>query len=117
MEYQTVTQKVLFGNNVLTAAMSGRKHDAIPQNGDCSNKSNARTFVFRNKVHYQNATLLQNSLPSENAISRWLEKFQEPGNVLHQNGEEKPSTSQEYVDQIQQAFFQGPQNSTGQASL
>jgi hypothetical protein len=67
MEYQNVTQKVLFGNNVFNAAMFGRKHDAIPQNGDCSSESNARTFVFRNKVHYKNATL-QNSLPSEKAI-------------------------------------------------
>jgi hypothetical protein len=35
MEYEGVTQKVLFGNAVLTALMSGRKYDVIPQNGDC----------------------------------------------------------------------------------
>jgi hypothetical protein len=35
MEYEGVTQKVLFGNSVLAALMSGRKYDVIPQNGDC----------------------------------------------------------------------------------
>jgi hypothetical protein len=34
MEYEDVTQKVLFGNAVLAALMSGRKYDVIPQNGD-----------------------------------------------------------------------------------
>jgi hypothetical protein len=52
-EYEDVTQKVLFGNAVLAALMSGRKYDVIPQNGDCSRESNVRTLVFRNKVHYQ----------------------------------------------------------------
>jgi hypothetical protein len=33
-EYEGVTQKVLFGNAVLAALMSGRKYDVIPQNGD-----------------------------------------------------------------------------------
>jgi hypothetical protein len=33
-EYEVVTQKVLFGNAVLAALMSGRKYDVIPQNGD-----------------------------------------------------------------------------------
>jgi hypothetical protein len=61
-EYEDVTQKVLYGNAVLAALMSGRKYDVIPQNGDCSRESNARTLVFRNKVRYQNATLLQNSV-------------------------------------------------------
>jgi hypothetical protein len=31
MEYETVTQKVLCGEAVLTALMSGRKYDVIPQ--------------------------------------------------------------------------------------
>jgi hypothetical protein len=39
MEYDSVTQKVLFCNTVLTALMPGRKY-VIPQNGDCSRKSN-----------------------------------------------------------------------------
>jgi hypothetical protein len=61
-EYEDVTQKVLFGNAVLAALMSGIKYDVIPQNGDCSRESNVRTLVFRNKVRYQNATSLQNSV-------------------------------------------------------
>jgi hypothetical protein len=38
-EYKVVTQKVLFGNAILAALMSERKYDAIPQNGNCSRKS------------------------------------------------------------------------------
>jgi hypothetical protein len=34
MEYEGVTQKVLFGNAVLAPLMSGRKYDVIPQIGD-----------------------------------------------------------------------------------
>jgi DUF917 family protein len=30
-EYEGITQKVLFGNAVLAALMSGRKYDVIPQ--------------------------------------------------------------------------------------
>jgi hypothetical protein len=33
-EYEGVTQKVLFGNAVLAALMSGRKYDVITQIGD-----------------------------------------------------------------------------------
>jgi DUF917 family protein len=33
-EYEGVTQKVLFGNALLAALMSGRKYDVIPQIGD-----------------------------------------------------------------------------------
>jgi DUF917 family protein len=33
-EYKGVTQKVLFGNAVLAALMSGRKYNVIPPNGD-----------------------------------------------------------------------------------
>jgi hypothetical protein len=38
-EYESVTQKVVFGNAVLAALMSGRKYDVILQNGDCSRES------------------------------------------------------------------------------
>jgi hypothetical protein len=55
--YKSVTQKVLFDNNVLASLMSGRKHDVITQNGDCSR---VRTSVFRNEVGFQNATSLEN---------------------------------------------------------
>jgi hypothetical protein len=34
-EYEDVTQKVLFGNAVLAALMSGRNDDVITQNGNC----------------------------------------------------------------------------------
>jgi hypothetical protein len=62
MEYENVTEQVLFGNAVLGALQSGRKYDVMPQNGDCSRESDVRTSVFRNKVRYQNATSLQNSI-------------------------------------------------------
>jgi hypothetical protein len=42
-EYESATQKVLFGNAVLAALMSGRIYDVIIQNGD---------LVFRNIVSF-----------------------------------------------------------------
>jgi hypothetical protein len=47
-EYDSIT--VLFDNAVLTALMSGRKYDVVPQNGDCSRESNVRALVSRNEV-------------------------------------------------------------------
>jgi hypothetical protein len=61
-EYEIVTQKVLFGNAVLAALMSGRKYDVISRNGDCSRERNVRTLVMRNKVRYQISTSLQMSI-------------------------------------------------------
>jgi hypothetical protein len=55
--------------------------------------------------------------PSDNAIQRWLKQFQETGSVLHRKGAGRLSTSQEDVDQIQEAFSRSPQKSTRQASL
>jgi DUF917 family protein len=46
-EYEGVTQKVLFGNAVLAALMSGRKHDVIPQIGDVV------TELSMEKIHLQ----------------------------------------------------------------
>jgi hypothetical protein len=46
-EYEDVTQKVLFGNAVLTALMSGRKYDVIPQIGDVF------TELSMEKIHLQ----------------------------------------------------------------
>jgi hypothetical protein len=61
MEYESVTQKVLFGNAVHTVLMMpGKKYDVIPQNGDRSRESNVHTSVFRNNVCHQTATSLQN---------------------------------------------------------
>jgi hypothetical protein len=53
-EYESVTQIVLLGNDVHAALMSRSKYDVIIQN--------VRTLVFRNKVRYQNAALLQISV-------------------------------------------------------
>jgi hypothetical protein len=36
MEYESVTQKVLFDSIVLAALKSGRKYDVITENGDSS---------------------------------------------------------------------------------
>jgi hypothetical protein len=44
MEYETVTQNVLFGKAILAALISGRTHNVIPQNGDCSREN----FRFEN---------------------------------------------------------------------
>jgi hypothetical protein len=60
MKYESVTERVSFGNAILAALMSGRKYDVIIQNGDCSRESNAHTFVFRDKVYYEKAASLQN---------------------------------------------------------
>jgi hypothetical protein len=43
MEYESVIQKVLFPTAVLAALMSGRTHDVISQNGDCSRESHGNT--------------------------------------------------------------------------
>jgi hypothetical protein len=59
---ESVTQKVLLGNAVLAAFMSGRKHEVIHQNGDCSREINVRVLFFRNIIRYQNAPSLQNSI-------------------------------------------------------
>jgi hypothetical protein len=42
--------------------------------------------------------------PSDNAIRRWLKQFQEARSVLHLKGRGRPSTSQEGVDPIQDAW-------------
>jgi transposase len=42
--------------------------------------------------------------PSDKAIRRWLKKFQETGSVLQRKGAGRPSTSQEEVDRIQEAW-------------
>jgi hypothetical protein len=42
--------------------------------------------------------------PSDNANRRWLKQFREAGNVLHLKETERPSTSQEVVNRIQEAF-------------
>jgi hypothetical protein len=61
-EYESVTLKVVFGSAILTALMSGRKYDFIPQSGDCSRESDVHTSVFQKKKNpLSNTTLLQKS--------------------------------------------------------
>jgi transposase len=87
----------------------------MPENGDCSRESNVRTLVFRNEVviriQRRYRTQYGRDPPSDKAIRRWLKQFQETGNVLHRKGARRPSTSQECVDQIQEAFSRSPQKS------
>jgi hypothetical protein len=47
MEYENITQKVLFGNAVLAALMSGRKYNVIHQIGDVV------TELSMEKIHLQ----------------------------------------------------------------
>jgi hypothetical protein len=42
--------------------------------------------------------------PSDNAIRRWLEQFQETGSVLHRKGGGSPGNSQGDVDRFQDAL-------------
>jgi hypothetical protein len=92
MEYERVTQKVLFGNYVLAELMSGRKYDAISQNADPSRESNGRSFFFETKsvikMQRRYRTQYGKAPPSDNAIRRWLEQFQETGSVLHRKEQE-----------------------------
>jgi hypothetical protein len=55
--------------------------------------------------------------PSDNAIRCRLKQFKETGSVLHRKGAGKPSSSQEVVDRIQEAFSQSAEKSTGPGSL
>jgi hypothetical protein len=45
-EYESIIQKVLFGNVVFAILMSGRKY-VIPQNGDCSRESNVHLWILK----------------------------------------------------------------------
>jgi hypothetical protein len=45
-EYEGVTRKVLLNNVILTALMSRRKYDIVPQNGNCSGETSVCTLVF-----------------------------------------------------------------------
>jgi hypothetical protein len=107
-EYENVTKEVFFDNAVLAALMFGRKYDVIPQNGNCSRESSVRILVFETKfvIKTQRRYRIQHGKdpPSDNAIGRWLKRFQESGIVLHRKVTGRLSTSQEDVDRIQEAF-------------
>jgi hypothetical protein len=62
--------------------VGGGGYDVMPQDGDCSRESNVRTFVFLNKVRYQNATLYGKYPTSDNAVRRWLQLCWETASVL-----------------------------------
>jgi hypothetical protein len=113
MEYECVTHKVLFRDAVLATLMSGRKYD-IPQHCDCSRESNVHTSFFKIKsvIKQQRRYRTQygKAPPLDNTILRWLRQFQQTGIVLHQKGAGKPSTSEENVARIQEAFSLSPKN-------
>jgi hypothetical protein len=62
-KYERVTQKVLFGNAVLAALMSGKKYDVIPQNGDWFFETKS---VIKTKCRYR--TQYGKAPPSDNAM-------------------------------------------------
>jgi hypothetical protein len=51
MEYESVTQKVLFGDAILAALMSGRKYDVIAQHVRTLSKGNIVTELNIEKLH------------------------------------------------------------------
>jgi hypothetical protein len=120
-EHESVTQKGLVGNAMLAALMSGRKYDAISQNGDCWRESDVHTSVFLKKsvlrTQRRYRTQHGKAPPPDKAIRRWVKQFQETGSVLRRKGAGRPSTWQEDVDRIQEAFSRSPQKSTRRASL
>jgi hypothetical protein len=48
-EYESVTQKVLFGNTVLAALIYRGIYDVILQNGDCSREARCVLWFFETK--------------------------------------------------------------------
>jgi hypothetical protein len=107
-EYESVIKKVLFGNSVLAALMSGRKWRLFKRN-QCAycGFSKQSPLSKRNVV---NRTQYGKAPPADNAIQRWLKQFQETGSVLHRKGAGRPGTSQEDVARIQKSFFQTHRN-------
>jgi hypothetical protein len=62
-----------------------------------------------NKMHRGDRTQYRKDPPSGNAIRRWLKQFLGTGNVLHRNGAGRPSTAQEDVDRVHEAFSRSAQ--------
>jgi hypothetical protein len=69
------------------------------------------------KSHRRYRTQYRKDPLSDNDIRRWLNQFQETGSVMHRTGARIPSTSQEDVIRIQEAFSRKPQKSTRRAPL
>jgi hypothetical protein len=66
---------------------------------------------------HRNRTQYGKDPPSDKAILRWVTQFQKTGSVVHRNGAGRPSTSQEDVGRIQEAFSRSPQKSTRRVYL
>jgi hypothetical protein len=113
VEYEKVTQNVLFNNAVLAALTFGRKYNVMIENGILwfFERKSFINMQRRYRTQYGRAPL------SDNAIRRRLKQFQETGSVLHRKGAGRLSISQEDVARIQEAFSRNPQESTRQASL
>jgi transposase len=116
-EYESVNQEVLLGNAVLVALMSGEKMTSYLKMATVQEKAMCVLWFFETKSVIKMQCRYRKDPPSENVIRRWLKQFQENGSVLHRQGMERPSTSQEAADRIQEAFPRSPQNSTRRASL
>jgi hypothetical protein len=63
MEYESVTRKVLFGNAVLAALMSGRIYDVMPRNG-------VLWFFETKSVIKMHKPQYGKDSPSDNAVRR-----------------------------------------------
>jgi hypothetical protein len=88
--------------------------------GTASNKNNNNCFFetksfLRTQRRYR--TQYVKAPTSDNAIRRLLKQFQATGSVLYRKGAGRPSTSQDDVHRIQEAFSRSPQKSTRWASL
>jgi hypothetical protein len=72
-EYESVTQKVLFGNAVLAALISRGKYDVIPQNDDCSRERMCILWLFETKTIIKTqrpyGTQYGKDPPSDNAVT------------------------------------------------
>jgi hypothetical protein len=69
------------------------------------------------KIQRRYRTQFGTDPPSDNDIRRWLQQFLGTGSVLRRKGEGRPSTSQENVNRMQEAFSRSTQKSTRRASL
>jgi hypothetical protein len=117
MEYETVTQKVLFGDDLIASLMFGRKYDVITQNGFSSMEGMCLLGFFETKSVIKMKRRYRRDLPSDNVIRRWIKQFQETDNVLHRKRATTLRNSQEDVHRIQEGFSRSRQKCTRLASL
>jgi hypothetical protein len=107
-EYKSVTQNVSFRIAVLAALMSGRNMKSHLKMATVQEKAMLvlRFFETKSVIKSQSRYRTQygRDPSSDNAIRRGLKQFQQIGSVLHRKGAGRPSTSQEVVERIQEAF-------------